>query len=107
MRVIQNERTLLKSPDSTVLKQTYEKVRSIHAEAYAWEPPPVSPVELLRATSTRMREYVKGWITEWDLKRLDPDYTVEIEVEPLEQDYTENADLEVPSAEDPQDLPPA
>ena len=105
MRIIQRERAPLKAPDSTVLEQTYEKVRSIHAQAYGWEPPPVSSVEPLG--TTRMRGYVKGWITEWDLKRLDPGYKVEIEVTELKQDYTEDSDLEVPSAEDSGDLPSA
>ena len=99
MRIIQNERILLKSLDSNALKQTYEKVRSIHAEAYAWEPPPVSSVELLRATSTRMREYVKEWITEWDLKLFDPEYNVQIEVTKLKQDYTEDPNLQVATEE--------
>lgn len=101
MRIIERERAPLKAPDSTVLEQTYEKVRSIHAKAYAWEPPPVSSVELLRATGTRMREYVKRWITEWDLKRRDPGYNVEIEVTELKQDYTEDPNLQIATEEDP------
>jgi len=98
MRIIQRERTPLKGPDDTVLRQTYDKVRSIHAEAYDWEPPPASSVE--RLGTTRMREYVKGWITEWDLKRLYPGYNVEIEVTKLRQDYTEDRNLEVATEED-------
>ena len=105
MRIIQRERAPLKAPDSTVLEQTYEKVRSIHAEAYAWEPPPVSSVELLRATGTRMREYVKRWITEWDLKHLDPGYKPKIEVTELKPDYTEDPNLQVPSEEEPEGRP--
>ena len=105
MRIIQRERAPLKAPDSTVLEQTYEKVRSIHAGAYAWEPPPVSSVELLRATGTRMREYVKRWITEWDLKHLDPGYKPKIEVTELKPDYTEDPNLQVPSEEEPEGRP--
>lgn len=105
MRIIQRERAPLKAPDSTVLEQTYEKVRSVHAEAYAWEPPPASSVELLRATGTRMREYVKGWITEWDLKRLDPGYNPVIEGTELKPDYTEDPNLQVPSEEEPEGRP--
>jgi len=105
MRIIERERAPLKAPDSTVLEQTYEKVRSIHAKAYAWEPPPVSSVELLRATGTRMREYVKRWITEWDLKRLDPGYNPEIEGTELKPDYTEDPNLQVPSEEEPEGRP--
>ena len=93
MRVIQNELARLKAPDSTTLDQTYEKVRSIHANAYDWNPPPVPSVE--RLGSTRMRQYIRGWITEWDLKRLDREYNPEIEVGIVEQDYSEDKNLEV------------
>ncbi|GAB6274281.1 MAG: DUF2791 family P-loop domain-containing protein [Peptococcaceae bacterium] len=93
IRVIQNEFKLLKAPDKDVLAQTYEKVQSIHARAYEWSPPPVQPTGHM--TSTRMREHVKRWITEWDLKRLYPDYKPEIEVTRLEQDYTEDKNLEI------------
>lgn len=93
MRVIQNESIRLKSPDSELLNQTYEKIRTIHAQAYNWSPPPVQSIEHLG--SNIMRQYVRGWITEWDLKRLDSGYTPEIEVTKLEQDYTEDKNLEV------------
>jgi hypothetical protein len=95
MRVIQNDLIPLKTPDNESLNQIYEKVRSIHAKAYQWSPPPVESIE--RLVSTRMRQYVKGWITEWDLKRLDVGYNPEIEVIKLEQVYTEDKDLEVES----------
>jgi len=103
MRIIQRERTLLKTPDSAIVEQTYDKVRSIHAQAYDWEPPQVSSVE--RLGTTRMREYVKGWITEWDLKRLDPGYNPEIEGTELKPDYTEDPNLQVPSEEEPEGRP--
>jgi hypothetical protein len=41
-----------------------------------------------------MREYVKGWITRWDLQRLDSAYKPEIEVTQLGPHYDEDADLE-------------
>lgn len=97
MRVIQNESILLKSPDEEVLNQTYEKIRAIHAKAYEWLPEEVPTVE--RMTSTRMRQYVKGWITEWDLKRLDKSYKPEIEIEPIEPTYTEDKNLEIDTEE--------
>lgn len=105
MRMIQRERVRLKAPDKNAIQQTRDKVRHIHAEAYGWEPPPLqyeSP-----PGSRVMRHYVKSWINEWDLKRLYPDYRGEIEVTGLKMDYTEDADIEVPSAEDSEDLPSA
>jgi hypothetical protein len=93
MRAIRNDFVRLKTPDRESLDKTYEKVRSIHALAYQWDPPPVESVE--RLLTTRMRQYVRGWITEWDLKRLDRSYSPEIEMDRLEQDYTEDRSLEV------------
>lgn len=104
MRLIQRERVRLKAPDKNAIQQTRDKVRDIYAGAYGWEPPPLHESAL---GSTSMRQHVKSWITEWDLKRLYPDYKGEIEVTELKMDYTEDADIEVPSAEDPQDLPSA
>lgn len=95
MRVIQNDLIPLQPPDKASRDQTYEKVKSIYANAYQWSPPPVESGE--RLTSRRMREYVRRWITEWDLKRLDPDYIPEIEVTEVDHVYTEDKDLEVES----------
>lgn len=103
MRVIQRERTPLMAPDEIVIRQTHDKVQSIHGEAYGWEPPPARSVE--RLGTTRMREYVKGWITEWDLKRLDPGYDPEIDVTELKPDYTEDPNLQRPSEEEPEGRP--
>jgi hypothetical protein len=97
MRLIQREKVRLKALDAQVIQQTCEKVRSIHAEAYSWQPPPVA-VERLGITS--MREYVKQWITEWDLKRLDPSYTVEIENTALSPNYSEDTALEASSEDE-------
>ena len=97
MRVIQNESIRLKPPDIAGLDQTYEKIRTIHAKAYEWTPSQVPTIE--RMTTTRMRQYVKGWITEWDLKRLDKTYKPDIEVEQIKQDYTEDKELEVETEE--------
>src|SRR5439155_16743032 len=97
MRIIQREKVRLKAPDARAVQQTCEKVRAIHAEAYGWQPPPVS-VERLGVTS--MREYVKRWITEWDLKRLDPSYTVDMEKTALSQNYSEDTALEASSEDE-------
>lgn len=97
MRVIQREMTRLIPPDNNLVAQTHSKIRSIYTQAYDWEPPIAAAINGLR--STRMREYVKGWITEWDLKRLDPKGRVEIEITEMKQDYTESSDLDVPSEE--------
>ena len=103
MRIIQKEKLRLKAPDAQAVQQTCEKVRAIHAEAYGWQPPLLSFDERLSTTS--MREYVKRWITEWDLKRLDPAYTPAIEKTALDQNYSEDTALETSSEEGPEREP--
>ena len=93
------DKVRLKAPDLQTIQQTCEKIRQIHADAYNWQPPPLT-VERLGITS--MREYVKRWITEWDLKRLDPTYTVDLQTTALEQSYSEDAALETATEEQPE-----
>ena len=100
MRLIECERIPLVGPYDELVEEIYHKIRTVHGEAYGWDPPNVPSIE--RLSSTRMREYVKGWITEWDLKRLSPDETVEIELTEVKQDYSEDLDLETVSEELPQ-----
>ncbi|HEY7060482.1 MAG TPA: BREX system ATP-binding domain-containing protein [Chloroflexota bacterium] len=88
----------LAPPSRAVIDETYAQLRAIHGQAYGWEPPPVGSAA--RATSTSMREYVRWWITEWDLRRLYPDYAPAIEATPVGPTYAEDADLEAPSEPD-------
>ncbi|MDO8635918.1 MAG: DUF2791 family P-loop domain-containing protein [Dehalococcoidia bacterium] len=101
MQLIRTGKVLLEPPNPEVIKQTYEKLRSLYASAYACEPP-ANYVHLDRSTSTVMRQHVKRWITEWDLKRLYPDYKPDMEVKELSQSYGENPDLEAPSEDSPE-----
>jgi hypothetical protein len=98
MRLIECERIPLVGPYDQLVEDIYHKIRAVHGEAYHWSPPHVPSIE--RLSSTRMREYIKGWITEWDLKRLAPERDVEIELTEIKQDYTEDVDLEVSPEED-------
>jgi hypothetical protein len=41
-----------------------------------------------------MRQYVRAWINEWDLIRLDPGFAPETETVEIAMDYREDADLE-------------
>ncbi|MBM4274345.1 MAG: hypothetical protein FJ134_07795 [Deltaproteobacteria bacterium] len=93
MRIIEREANPLASPDDSLLQAVYAKVKSIYADAYEWSPPDVTGVE--KTITTRMRHYVKGWITEWDLKRKYPDYLPRIEGEDLKPGYSEDRDLQV------------
>ncbi len=94
MRIIGHEQVKLQPPAQEELDRTYSRLREIHGEAFGWDPPPVSGLE--RLPSNRMRQYVRAWINEWDLRRLDPTYEPEIEAGTLVVDLSEDADLEGP-----------
>jgi len=92
IRLIEQESEPLIRPYESMVDALYERLRSLHGSAYSWNPPPVSAVEKL--SSTRMREYVRGWITEWDLRRLYPDAQLDIEILDVQQTYDEDQELE-------------
>ncbi len=92
MRVMAREQLRLQPPDRDELDRTYTKLKEIHAEAYGWSPPDVEGLE--RLPSNRMRQYVRAWINEWDLRRLDPSYQPDTTAAVVAVDYSEDADLE-------------
>jgi hypothetical protein len=49
---------------------------------------------LERLPSNRMRQYVRAWINEWDLRHLDPSYQPHSSVLDGHLDYSEDATLE-------------
>jgi P-loop Domain of unknown function (DUF2791) len=51
------------------LADCHDKVLRLYSAAYNWPAPPLPPAE--RTSSRTMRQYIKGWITQWDLLRLD------------------------------------
>jgi hypothetical protein len=92
MRIIDREMLLLTPPDAAELDQAYTRLKQLHADAYGWMPPEVAGLERLGAT--RMRQYVRAWINEWDLVRLDPEYRPETETVDIVSDYREDSALE-------------
>jgi hypothetical protein len=92
IRLIEQESESLIRPYAPMVDALYEQLRELHGSAYSWNPPPVSAVEKL--SSTRMREYVRGWITEWDLRRLYPEAQLDIEIVDVVQTYEEDQELE-------------
>ncbi len=92
IRVIEEEENMLTRPYDSLVDDLYEQLQSLHGSAYSWTPPPVSAVEKL--ASTRMREYVRGWITEWDLRRLYPEAQLDIEILDVQQSYEEDQEFD-------------
>jgi P-loop Domain of unknown function (DUF2791) len=92
MRIIDREMQLLTPPDEAELGQAYARLKELHGEVFGWLPPDVGGLERLGAT--RMRQYVRTWINEWDLLRLDPSYRPETEMAEVSSDYREDPALE-------------
>src|SRR5437773_135978 len=92
MRHIEHDMLLLEPPSDDELDHAYAALKNLHADAFGWNPPDVAGLERLGAT--RMRQYVRAWINEWDLMRLDPAYRPETEMVDVPTDYREDPDLE-------------
>ncbi len=87
MRILAERGISLKRPDSTSLDEAYSRIRELYRVAYAWEPAATSPGR--RESSTPMRAYIRRWITEWDLRRLNPGVNVDVETVEWRMDYRE------------------
>ncbi len=90
MTIIDEQMSLLTPPDAEELDRAYLRLKELHGSAFDWEPPDVAGLERLGAT--RMRQYVRAWINEWDLVRLDPDYQPDTQIDNIDSDYREDAD---------------
>ncbi len=104
MRAIEQQALLLSPPDDAELDATYRRLKELHGEAYGWDPPDVAGLQRLGAT--RMRQYVRAWINEWDLIRLDPAFTPASQLATdavAPPDYTEDPDLDPDDPPDPDD----
>lgn len=92
MRAIERDMRLLSPPDDAELDRAYGQLKALHAEAFGWDPPDVGGLQRLGAT--RMRQYVRAWINEWDLVRLDPAFTPSTEAVDLPSSWTELSELD-------------
>lgn len=92
IRHLERDVLLLRPPDTAELDRTYADLKALHAAAFDWSPPDVGGLERLGAT--RMRQYVRAWINEWDLVRLDPAYRPASVVREVASDYREESELE-------------
>jgi hypothetical protein len=87
-RTVQQYRLLPPTMDDLIT--CHDKVRRLYSEAYGWPAPPLPPTE--RTSSRTMRQYIKGWITQWDLHRLGQTDIRLIE-ESITSNYAEDAAL--------------
>ena len=92
MTAIERDQYLLAPPTDEELARDIAIVRGLYERSYAWSPPHIAMGE--RRAGKTIREYIKSWITDWDIRRL---YGMLDEIEPVPvppTDYTENKDLE-------------
>ena len=66
------ERTVLDRrllpPGAAELAACHDRMRRLYGDAYGWDAPALAPPE--RTASRTMRQYIKAWITAWDMARL-------------------------------------
>ncbi|MDA8049880.1 MAG: DUF2791 family P-loop domain-containing protein [Rhodospirillales bacterium] len=81
----------LNAPGQSLLLKALETIRILYDDAYGWIPP---DTEMTAPQATKfMRQYVRSWITTWDIQRLYRQET-QIEVKKFEPDYSESDALE-------------
>ena len=81
----------LSPPDEEGLHLSLDKIAALYRDAYGWTPPKMEIGE--RLAGKLMRQYVKSWITTWDIQRLYGEITV-IRTDTIPIDYTESSDIE-------------
>jgi P-loop Domain of unknown function (DUF2791) len=81
----------LNPPDEAALRRSLDKISGLYRDAYGWTPPDIEVGERLGSKS--MRQYVKSWITSWDMERLYRE-TPHIKVDNIAIDYTESTEIE-------------
>jgi hypothetical protein len=95
-RTVRDRRLL--PPGDAELAACHAKLRDLYTQAYGWDAPPLQPPE--RTSSRTMRQYIKAWITQWDMARLLGTDTAVI-AGTLATNYAEDAALDAaPPAED-------
>lgn len=100
---LEKKQVLLQAPNAGLLEVCLNKIGGFYSDAYGWEVTAADVGEITKAKS--MRQYIKSWITTWDLERL---YGTRPEIETINvaPDYEENKDIEVVatlSDDDPDD----
>jgi hypothetical protein len=91
IETLERKQVLLQSPNAALLEVSLNKIRGFYSDAYGWDVTAADVGEITAAKS--MRQYIKSWITTWDLERLYDSRPV-IETVKVAPDYEENKDME-------------
>jgi hypothetical protein len=81
----------LAPPDESALSAAQSRIADLYCHAYQWRPSGLAIGERLAGKS--MRQYIKSWITEWDIERLFGERTT-TEAQTMQTHYTESAELQ-------------
>jgi hypothetical protein len=100
---LERNQVLLQPPSAALLEVSLNKIRGLYSNAYGWDATAADVGEITTARS--MRQYIKSWVTTWDLERL---YNIRPAIETVDvaPDYEENKDMEKvaePSGDDSDD----
>ena len=74
----------LAPPDEAALWAAQGRIAGLYHDAYLWRPSALAIGE--RRAGKSMRQYIKSWITEWDIERLYGERTT-IEAGTIPTDY--------------------
>lgn len=83
--------------DEAALRHSLDRIGELYRDAYGW-PPPDTEIGSWEA-SRSMRQYVKSWITAWDIQRLYGE-RARITAGTIPTDYSESGDIEQAPAEE-------
>jgi len=81
----------LAAPDEDALRAAQGRIADLYDNAYQWRPSARAIGE--RRAGKSMRQYIKSWITEWDIERLYGERAT-IESGTIPTDYIESTELE-------------
>lgn len=87
----------LRTPGLAELEGACLRLRHVYEAAYDWTTPELPQSE--RTATRTMRQYIKTWITQWDLQRLTGTGVAIVE-ETVTANYEETEDLAAPAADD-------
>jgi hypothetical protein len=93
MRAIQLKGIDLRPPTPEQVSAIYEATRALYAEAYDWQPPDERENRREYLASTGWRQYVRTWITTWDLRRL-YGYAANPVIDRPQMSYEEDEDIQ-------------
>jgi hypothetical protein len=85
---VQNHR--LATPNEEELRRDGQLLREIYAGAYDWSTPQLPAIE--RTATRTMRQYIKAWITHWDMLRV-AGAAVSVVERPLGSNYAQDQTL--------------